>query len=122
MDMTPKEILLNKIKECKDNYNPEYRLVIVETKSRNKYVCIDNTVMLNMDMTGYMRIPYYNENLETKDSTSIWDIERIYTVGAGFPKSNYYDTIWERPEIKEVTLEEIAEKFGVSVNNIRIKD
>lgn len=30
--------------------------------------------------------------------------------------------IWRRSEVKEVTLSEIAEKFGVSVENIRVKE
>lgn len=33
----------------------------------------------------------------------------------------YMKVIWERVEIKEVTMDEIAKKFGVPVENLKIK-
>ena len=121
--MTPKEILLNAIKRCKVDYcNGSYKIVIVEADSGNKYVCIDDKVMLNMNMRGYMRLDAYDQNL-LEGTNGGWDITAIYITIAGYPVG--YKTsgecIWSRPKIKEITLEEIAEKFDVNVEDIRIK-
>ena len=35
--------------------------------------------------------------------------------------NKYMRIIWEREETKEVTMDEIAKKFGVSVKNLKIK-
>lgn len=35
--------------------------------------------------------------------------------------SRYMKVIWKRDEVKEVTMDEIAKKFGVPVENLKIK-
>lgn len=123
--MTPKEILIDAVKDCKFNYHIDrYEIVIVETVSENSYICIDNNMLLNMNMKGYMKVSSYDEYLCCNDSN--FNIKAIYVAIAGYPigykTDNSTKLVWERPAIKEVTLEEIAKKFGVNVCDIRIKD
>lgn len=46
-------------------------------------------------------------------------MNQMLTPGPNLEK--YMKVIWERVETKEVTMDEIAKKFGVSVRNLRIK-
>lgn len=72
---------------------------------------------------------FYNEDLTYSSGDKDYDIMKVYVA------INYCDTlylldskcckcrvVWERKEIKEVTLEQIAEKFGVDVKRLRIKE
>lgn len=116
--LTPKEILLEAIKECEGTDN-----VIIAVTDGGNYLCMSNFLLISTKV-GFMRMSSYNENLET--ATGIINISEIHKVGA---ETNFKDVpntfskcIWKRETIKEVTLEEIAEAFGVEVENLRIKD
>ena len=72
----------------------------------------------------------YPEDLaDDDDGDRDYDIVKVYnakdfcaTLRLLDKKCCDYEVVWERKEIKEVTLEQIAEKFGVDVKNLRIKE
>lgn len=79
--------------------------------------------------SGWRSLNDYTEDLADSDDDKDYDIMKVYVA------INYCDTlylldskcckcrvVWERKEIKEVTLEQIAEKFGVPVDQLRIKN
>ena len=72
----------------------------------------------------------YPEDLaDDSDGDRNYDIMKVYnakdfcaTLRLLDKKCCDYKVVWERKEIKEVTLEQIAEKFGVPVDQLRIKE
>ena len=71
----------------------------------------------------------YNQDLIKiiPDTCDDWDIMEVYNI------SNYKhvlrknlcipeNLIWRREEQKELTMQEIADKFGISINSLRIKE
>lgn len=65
----------------------------------------------------------YSENLERFDEN--FSIDKIYKpqfmVGLNSMLRSVYNCIWERPKSVELTMEEIAEKFGINVEQLKIK-
>lgn len=117
--MTPKEILLNAIKEYK---NTSF-VIMVET-DYSEYLCMNKQLLIGITKHGFNPISIYDKDLKTKNEE--FNIKAIWRTYAsicldGLDKKNS-KCLWKRENIKEVTLEEIAEKFGVDVENIRIKD
>ena len=68
----------------------------------------------------------FDDDLKSFLGNVAYDIVKVYN-----PNSNRYfgqisgmsnsDLIWERVDIVELTMEDIAEKFGIDVNNLKIK-
>lgn len=91
--------------------------MVVETRDGNRLlVCGDKL----MDMDGMIKLSHYdNDMLHT--SFFSWGLDRGFDIIKVYDKVNTLKQIstfclkllWERKEIKEVTLKEIAEKFGV---------
>ena len=72
---------------------------------------------------------FYNEDLTYDSGDKNYDIVKVYaakdfcaTLRLLDKECCEYRVVWERKEIKEVTLEQIAEKFGVPVDQLRIKN
>ena len=70
----------------------------------------------------------YNQDLRVATTNcDEWDIMEVYTILS-------YDCvirknlckpenlIWKRKEVTELTMQEIADKFGISINSLRIKE
>ncbi len=99
--------------------------MIVECANSVRYLVL-GCKLLNLD--GYSNRSDYNDDLTSEDAG--FDIMKVYM------PSDYYQgnlrqvftdynltLIWERAEKRtvELTLEDIAEKFNVSVSQIKIK-
>lgn len=71
---------------------------------------------------GFQPLSEYNEDLTIKDLPDI----TINKIGLSCPsslKGMFFNAtiIWERPKEVELTMDEIAEKFNISVEQLRIK-
>lgn len=117
--MVDKEFTLD---ELKPGMVVEYR-----NGSKRLVVSINNRLHFISDYEHLDNI----ENIYNKDLTCIpernFDIMKIYKVpkiaGLNYLLNiNPKKLIWKRPAIKELTLKEIADKFGYSVKQIRIKE
>lgn len=102
--------------------------MIVEYKSGEKRLVIrDGIDILTSGDDGWTSLDNYNETLEScSGTTTIVKVYEGYTTdkaGTVDSKLNYPgDLIWERPAKVELTLEQIAEKFNIPVDSLRIKD
>lgn len=103
--------------------------MIVKTEGEDFYLVLEDTLI---GVSGYMRLSSYNDNLVINNSTSHTIVE-VYekdhrTWGTGFNSSlsSNLTLIWKRQEVKEFTLQEIVQEFadkrGISVEQIRIKE
>ena len=75
-----------------------------------------------MGMHGYYSLRYYTEDLLDADGTVEHDAMKILEVPNTtiFSRLSECKVIWERgPDIKEVTMAEIEEKFGCKVKIIK---
>lgn len=76
-------------------------------------------ILAYIDKDSFMALESYNEDLFTSTKLEHYAINKIYR-----PKHDYsvmsnnlndYDLIWERKEIKEMTMKEICEALGYEV-------
>ena len=95
------------------------KMLVMETPSVGRFLS-------NNDI--WCPLTDYTETLEYRNLSKSFDIVKVYKgakYGFGF---NYLidfaeDVIWEREKPKtELTLEQIAEKFNIPVESLRIKD
>lgn len=86
-------------------------------------VVFDNKLMFTGE-TGYQTdiTRWYNEDLTHKDFASS-DIVKVYEVNFGniFTLMTPSRLLWKRSEIIELSIEQIAKKFNVKPDQIRIK-
>lgn len=101
--------------------------MVVKIKDGRSYKVMLNTsdgdIIVNDN--GYLYLKDINDDLTTRHlSLSIVEIYKPQDVSKSFSLNLYYFTsIWKREKpIKEVTLQEIADKFGVDVESIRVKE
>jgi hypothetical protein len=103
--------------------NLENRMV-VELRRGGFYLVVDDYLL---SANGFMFLGNYNEELKYCNVNEYpnnpydkeWDIIRVYArVGCLPVTTNRLNKIWERPEIKEVTMSEVEEKFGCKVKII----
>ena len=88
-----------------------------------------NDEILFSDNIGYMRLKDYNDDLlviNRHDDTDKWDIDKIFKVTIECSidtmlSGNFLKLLWERQKEVELTMDEIAEKFGIPVKNLKIK-
>ena len=69
----------------------------------------------------------YNQDLKAVNADIRWDIMEVYrifdydcVIRKNLCKPE--NLIWKREEVTELTMQEIADKFGVSINSLRIKE
>ena len=93
--------------------------MVVENRDGKRFMVVDNWLV------GYdycSELSNYRENLKhvTFDE---FNIEKIYQKERTFDKVKnievYGNPIWERHEIKEVTMAEVEEKFGCKVKIVK---
>lgn len=99
--------------------------MVVRTRDNHLWLVVDDLLIAD---TGYMNLSSYTENLSHRIPQ--YDIMQAYRKapcwGIGF-KSGLSNTaikenlIWERKEPKEYTMQEIADKLGIPVEELRIK-
>lgn len=68
----------------------------------------------------------YDDNLtcaghESLNIMKIYSVNTIRELNTLLSETYYLDLIWERKEPKEYTMQEIADKLGISVEELRIK-
>lgn len=101
--------------------------MVVKTRNNQMYLVVDNMIISDW---GYIILNSYTENLQFPNHE--YDIMAIYDKIAcwedgfsdGLSSAPYNgELIWKRKEPKEVilTMDEIAKKFGCSVEQLRIK-
>lgn len=100
--------------------------MIVKTKKEEKFlVLFINNEMIFSSINNYIDSSSYNEDLTCKSFSDLTIVEVfvpvIKTSLLELLTSNYsfLESIWKREEILEVTMEEVAKKFGVK--EIKIK-
>lgn len=105
--------------------------MVVEYRCGEKALVISvNDEVLFSDNNGFMRLKDYNDDLlvidRHNDSDDKWDIDKIFKVTLGCSintmlKGCFLKPLWERQKEVELTMDEIAEKFGIPVKNLKIK-
>lgn len=104
--------------------------MVVEYHCGKKALVISvNNEVLFSDSNGFMPLRDYTDDLLVMDrhSTSgMWDIDKIYKVTVECSidtmlSGNFLKLLWERQKEVELTMDEIAEKFGIPVENLKIK-
>ena len=89
-------------------------------------ISVNNEVLFS-NSNGYMRLKDYDDDLLVIDSNSNkWDIDKIFKVTvessiSTMLNSNFLKLLWERQKEVELTMDEIAEKFGIPVEQLKIK-
>ncbi len=103
--------------------------VVVEYSCGKRALAVlvnDELILTSVD--GFMRLKEYDEDLSVIlrcPTSNLWDIVKIYNVkfGCGFEnmlKDDLLLPIWTR--VKTLTIQEIADEFGVKPEQIRIKE
>lgn len=89
--------------------------MVVETRRGDKFIVIDD-ILVGRSMWEYL--DDYKENL-TYPKFDNFDIVKVYDQVKyinGYKKIN---TLWERSEVKEVTMTEAEEKFSCKVKIVK---
>ena len=91
--------------------------MVVELRCGGFYLVVDDYLL---SANGFMLLSQYNEELKFYEYNRYdkdWDIIRIYARTSYLPSTtgSHLNKVWERPEIKEITITEIEEKFGCKV-------
>lgn len=92
--------------------------MVVEYRNGDRRMVVDDRLMGKFN---YCVLTEYDDNLIRKDLDSVFDIMKVYRRISVFSKKdneNSLELLWERPEIKEVTMSEVEEKFGCKVKII----
>ena len=104
--------------------------MVVEYHCGKKALVISvNDEVLFSDNNGYMRLKDYDDNLLVVDRHSDsgkWDIDKVFKVTLGCSldtmlRGAFLKLLWERQKEIELTMDEIADKFGIPVKNLKIK-
>ena len=102
--------------------------MVIETREGNKALVIEvNGKLYYTKWRMHNNISkYYNEDLTNKFSDL--DIDKVYKISQPSPLSTLLDDtdlnltlLWERPKEVELTMDEIAKKFGIEVAQLKIK-
>lgn len=104
-----------KQKELKDYLKPGY---VVEYEEGNKYV-------ITQDVHGNMFGIQLGEAVLWSSLTSLDSITKVYQINKPgclhkIYSKDYLTLVWERKEV-ELTMQQIADKFGIDVNQLKIK-
>ena len=93
--------------------------MVVEYRNGRRRMVVDNRLM-GTDGVGFL--DNLNEDLTMKGVDDDFDIVRVYNqirTLDEITRVNSCDKVWERSEIKEVTMAEIEEKFGCKVRIVK---
>ena len=101
-------------------------------KFRNRsYKMVTETqrgIILSDNSSWYRHVSAYENNLRYGfGPVDPWDIMRVYgfvdypSLDLKITDISTRELLWERKEPKELTMQEIADKFGVDVKDLKIK-
>ena len=102
--------------------------MVIETREGNKALVIEvNGKLYYTKWRTYNNISnYYNEDLTNEFSDL--DVDKVYKISQPSPLSTLLDDtdlnltlLWERSKEVELTMDEIAKKFGIEVAQLKIK-
>ena len=98
--------------------------MVVEYRNGNKrYVMNSFDGLFLADNANKQDLCYYHPNLIEIDGQEQLDIMKVYIQknSSTLGNTHWLELIWERPEIVELTIEDIAKKLGIDPQLIRIK-
>lgn len=104
-------------KELKDYLKPGY---VIETDDRTRYIIVQD---VHGDAFGIQigkNAMSWHSLTTTRSIKYVYQINRPYGVHLEHTDTNAMTKVWERKEV-ELTMQEIADKFGINVENLRIK-
>lgn len=89
--------------------------MIVEIRRGDRFIVIDNILV---GRNTWSDLAYYKDDL-TDPKYDSFDIVKVYDQVNYINKYKKINTLWERSEVKEVTMSEIEEKFGCKVKVVK---
>ena len=104
--------------------------MVVEYHCGKKALVISvNNEVLFSDSNGFIRLKNYNDDLTVinrYNDSGKWDIDKVFKVTLGYSidtmlSGNFLKLLWERPKETVLTMQEIADKFGIPVEQLKIK-
>lgn len=99
-------------------------IVIEYADGRRRMIGIFNNKLTFYDSNSYLDVGNkYTTTLEYRTDSNL-NIDKVFIVKEPASLNTMIDyaiCIWERPQILEVTMDEIAKKFGIPVNQLKIK-
>jgi hypothetical protein len=104
--------------------------MVVEYRCGKRALVISvNDEILFSDNNSYMRLKDYDNDLlviDRHNNSDKWDINKIFKVTIGCSintmlNGNLFKLLWKRQKEVELTMDEIADKFGIPVEQLRIK-
>lgn len=121
------ELELVEEKKMETTFELEMGKHVVETREGNRYLLVkqegDTIIGLNLDdSTTYVTL-LLDENLQDIEDYR-FDIKRVYEYrNCGFSKikEKLSDPIWERKEVKEMTVAELENALNIPRGTLRIK-
>lgn len=116
-----REIELVEEEEMRPMFKLEMGKHVVETRNGSRYLLVKQEgctiVGLNLDVSTSYAILILDENLQDVEDDN-FDIKRVYKYrNCGFSniKENLSEPVWEREEVKEMTMKEICDALGCEV-------
>ena len=107
--------------------------MVVEYANKVKHLVVEINNEINlMGTDSFNRLSYYEDDLTIADKESDpvtatnWSIDKIYIPASMLSLKNMLDErflliLWERPKEIILTMQEIADKFGIQVEQLKIK-
>lgn len=110
--------------------------IIITRENKSYFVYNNSLVKIDGDVLETLNLDNYEDNLQRADYRHNYDIMKVLRYGsetqvynlsgfmAHFLRLNlptFHKIIFERKEFTEVTMDEIAKKFGVPVEQLKIK-
>lgn len=95
--------------------------MVVECRNGNKYMVIDNILV---STNGYNYLSRYTSDLFMKTTPSTeflseYDIMKVYKQINIFDFDIANNIIWERSEVKKVTMADVEKKFGCKIKIVK---
>jgi len=98
--------------------------MIVECRNGLRYMVVDD---IFVGYSSWLYLHAYDDELKCKscrigENCKDYDIIKVYSQAYSFAEGNFFSedkVIWERSEVKEVTMSEVEEKFGCKVKIIK---
>lgn len=98
-------------------YDDGRRRIVLKDSNDNLFLASDNCICSLISFNNNL----INERHSDLTINKIYEIDSICNIDC-ILEGEYLKLIWERPQTVELTLQEIAEKFNVPVETIRIKE
>lgn len=116
--MTNKEKLFKFVEDYECNY------IVVEFKNNDVAVVVNGKFIYKNKGFDIIN-ECYDDNLDPINPSFTDKITKIYC-GQGYGSTSKFDfnrdkLLWERNQVVELTMDQIAEKFGINVKNLKIK-